>query len=190
MQLAAAVGEHGEVTAIDLYENKLRHIEDEQKRLRVRTAIDVHAIDLSIGTGGLAPQFDRVLIDAPCTGLGTLHRRPEILLRVRAEDVPRMMELQVAIVSNAAKLVRPGGLLVYAVCSPMREEGSGVVQRIEARAPQLERTHEPWTVRVEPDEDDLLRLGPWSEPFSEGSSHDTWGIDVYQVFRWRARSPI
>jgi 16S rRNA (cytosine967-C5)-methyltransferase len=109
-----------------------------------------------------------VLVDAPCTGLGTIHRRPEILLRVRAEDPARMAELQRAILRNAAKLVRRGGRIVYAVCSPMREEGAGVVQRAVEEG-VVAHDEAPLALGgVARDRDGLVRLGPWSAPSGDG----------------------
>jgi 16S rRNA (cytosine967-C5)-methyltransferase len=180
---ARAVGATGHVTALDLYEEKLERIGAELTRLRLPASrLDTVAVDLSVGAAGLDGRFDRVLVDAPCTGLGTVHRRPEILLRVGPDDPARLAELQAQILRHAAALVRPGGTLVYAVCSPTREEGADVVARISAELPEL-RAHPdaPPLSSVTPDADGLLRLGPWSDPSGRGP-------DVYQLFRWQKLS--
>ena len=80
--------------------------------------------------------FDAVLVDAPCSGLGTLGRNPDIRWKARAEDLPRHAERQAAILDGSAALVRPGGTLVYAACTLEPEENEGVV------APFLERHRE------------------------------------------------
>lgn len=183
---ARAVGAEGHVTALDLFEEKLERIAPEFRRLRLPVArLDTVTVDLSVGSAGLEGRFDRVVVDAPCTGLGTVHRRPEILLRVGAEDPARLADLQVQILQNAAALVRPGGTLVYAVCSPTVEEGAGVVARLSERIPMLRPHPEaPPVAGAAPDADGMLRLGPWSDP----SGH---GPDAYQVFRWqRISEPI
>ncbi len=72
-------------------------------------------------------RFDAVLVDAPCTGLGTLRRHPEIKWRRLPSDPAAMALRQRPILANAARHVAPGGALVYAVCSPMPEEGEAVV---------------------------------------------------------------
>jgi 16S rRNA (cytosine967-C5)-methyltransferase len=72
--------------------------------------------------------FDAVLVDAPCSGLGTLRRHPEVRWRRRPEDVPRLAALQKAILDRIAPLVAPGGVLVYAVCTLTHEENEGVLQ--------------------------------------------------------------
>jgi len=81
------------------------------------------------------PGFDAVLVDAPCSGLGTLRRHPEARWRRRPEDVPRLAALQKAILDCTAPLVRPGGTLVYAVCTLTREENEGVLEDFLAGHP-------------------------------------------------------
>lgn len=160
--LARAVGERGALAALDLHEPKLDRIRPELARLGLaKVPLETRAADLTVGLAGLPPaSFDRVLVDAPCTGFGTLARRPEILLRASADDPARMAETQLAILTQAARLVRPGGRLVYAVCSPTREEGVEVIQRFLASTPtaKLERVEGPT------EEDGMVRIGPWADP--------------------------
>ncbi len=74
-----------------------------------------------------AASFDRVLLDAPCTGLGALRRRPEVRWRRRPEDVPGLVELQRALLDSALRAVRPGGVVAYATCSPVLAETAEVI---------------------------------------------------------------
>ena len=74
--------------------------------------------------------FDRVLVDAPCTGLGALRRRPEARWRRRADDLLGLVLLQRRLVSSALDLVRPGGVVLYATCSPVLSETRGVVESV------------------------------------------------------------
>jgi 16S rRNA (cytosine967-C5)-methyltransferase len=86
----------------------------------------------------LRPQsFDYVLLDAPCTGTGTLREHPEIRWRLRPDDFARMAVLQAQMLEQTAALVRPRGVMVYSVCSIAPEEGSGVVEEFLARHPQF-----------------------------------------------------
>jgi 16S rRNA (cytosine967-C5)-methyltransferase len=189
LQLVAATGPGGHVTAVDIHARKLAQLGAELARVGCdKERVALETIDLSVGTGGLAPTFDRVLVDAPCTGLGTLRRRPEILLRVTPEDPARMAELQLRILTSAAALVRPGGVLVFAVCSATRTEGIDVALALEANVPGLRRLREKVSeVSVLCDEDGVFRIGPWL-------SRQGGCPDVYQVVRWErldsAKSPV
>jgi 16S rRNA (cytosine967-C5)-methyltransferase len=89
------------------------------------------AVDLTRGLGDLPRDFDRVLVDAPCTGTGTLRRRPEIAARLSPSDPARLSEVQKAITRQAAACLRPGGRLVYAVCSVLEEECEAVVESLK-----------------------------------------------------------
>jgi len=78
-----------------------------------------------------------VLVDAPCSGLGVLRRNPEIRWRRAASDLPRLAELQRSILKQVAPLVRPGGILVYSLCTLGAEETSGVVEAFAAAHPDF-----------------------------------------------------
>ena len=77
--------------------------------------------------------FDRVLLDAPCTGLGALRRRPEVRWRRTPDDVPPLVELQTALLNSALASVRVGGVVAYVTCSPHSAETVGVVAAAAAR---------------------------------------------------------
>ena len=77
--------------------------------------------------------FDRVLVDAPCTGLGALRRRPEARWRRRPSDVTELVQLQELLLASALDLTRPGGVVLYATCSPVLAETSGVVSAVLGR---------------------------------------------------------
>lgn len=81
--------------------------------------------------------FDRVIVDAPCTGLGALRRRPESRWRRRPEDIDDLVALQVELLDSAVGSVRPGGVVVYATCSPVVAETAGVVTEVLARRPDV-----------------------------------------------------
>lgn len=76
--------------------------------------------------------FDRVLVDAPCSGLGALRRRPEARWRKQRRDLEELVPLQRRLLGSALELVRPGGVVVYATCSPVLEETGGVVEAVLA----------------------------------------------------------
>lgn len=174
------VGSKGEVTAIDDHAEKLLRMDDELTRLNhKKERVERFVVDLTVGLGPLEGTFDRVLVDAPCTGLGTVHRRPEIMLRAEPSDPMRMHHVQVRIVETVLPLVREGGILIYAVCSPTRAEGIDVITSILARHPDFELLHEP-SGSVPCDPDGMLRIGPW---LATGLS-----CDAFQVARLRRRA--
>jgi 16S rRNA (cytosine967-C5)-methyltransferase len=119
----------GELWASDLYPNKLQALVRELARLKL-PAVHTLPLDLTQGVGNLPADFDRVLLDAPCTGTGTLRRRPEILLRLQPGDPARLGRLAEQIARTAAGRLKPGGRLVFAVCSVLTEECEAVVERL------------------------------------------------------------
>jgi 16S rRNA (cytosine967-C5)-methyltransferase len=126
--LGFAVGDKGALDASDLYPAKLEALQSGAVGARVRR---VFAVDWTAGSGGVPEgEYDRVLVDAPCSGTGTLRRRPEIGQSREASDLARLAALQEAIVREAATRVRDGGRLVFAVCSVLREESEDVVTRL------------------------------------------------------------
>jgi 16S rRNA (cytosine967-C5)-methyltransferase len=87
----------------------------------------------------LAGKVDRVLVDAPCSGLGTLRRNPDMKWRQKPEDIAELTTKQASILQSAATLLKPGGRLVYATCSVLPEENSGIVNAFLAAHPDFER---------------------------------------------------
>ena len=81
----------------------------------------------------LAGQFDRILLDAPCTGLGALRRRPEARWRKQPRDIPELSALQTELIDSAAKALKPGGVLAYVTCSPHPAETRLIVEQAVAR---------------------------------------------------------
>ncbi|MFZ5480293.1 MAG: RsmB/NOP family class I SAM-dependent RNA methyltransferase [Myxococcota bacterium] len=110
------------VFATDVDEARLARVQEGAERLDLPVWAEVH----DWTKGPLARVFPAVLVDAPCTGLGTLRRHPDIRWRRKPEDVARNADRQRVILANAARCVAPGGVLVYAVCSPEPEEGADV----------------------------------------------------------------
>ncbi len=119
----------GEVTACDLDAEKLATLRRESLRLGLN-GIETRSLDLTHTTiRDFDRYFDRVLLDAPCTGLGVLQRNPDTRWKRSLKDIHRLSSLQKKMIRSAANLVRPGGILVYAVCSCESEENEAVVQR-------------------------------------------------------------
>jgi 16S rRNA (cytosine967-C5)-methyltransferase len=122
--LASEVGAEGAVDAADLFPAKLAELRAGPPGGRVRAT---YVVDWTAGAGEVPGGYDRVIVDAPCSGVGTLRRRPEIARRRDVADLARLAELQKAITRRAATRLRDGGTLIYAVCSVLREEAEEVV---------------------------------------------------------------
>jgi 16S rRNA (cytosine967-C5)-methyltransferase len=123
------------VTAVDDSPQRLERLG--QNLARLKLAAEVVAADAATWAPGRT--FDVVVLDAPCTGTGIISRHPDILRLKRAGDIARMAEVQAAMLSNAATLVRPGGTLVYSTCSLEPEEGRAQVDALLAREPAFRR---------------------------------------------------
>lgn len=114
------------IIAGDVHEHRLRTVletsaRQEIKNLRAVVHDAESSLPFAVGT------FDHVLVDAPCTGTGTLRRNPEIRWRITAQDIFELSARQKRILSNAARMVRPGGRLVYSTCSVEPEENEDVI---------------------------------------------------------------
>ncbi|NPC71154.1 16S rRNA (cytosine(967)-C(5))-methyltransferase RsmB [Corallococcus sp. AB004] len=127
-----------DVVAVDLHANKLRKIESEAHRLGLSGRLKAYAHDASEPFPESWGEFHALVVDAPCTGLGTLRRHPELRYRRKEEDVARLATLQRRILENCQEAVPPGGLLVYAVCTPEPQEGQDQVD-------MFLRSHPEWT---------------------------------------------
>jgi 16S rRNA (cytosine967-C5)-methyltransferase len=135
------------VVAIDAVVPRVARLRENLERLRLDVDVRVH--DWTTGPLPGDERFDVVLVDAPCSSLGTVRRHPEIRWRVVPSDPLAMSLIQERLVRNAAVHVAAGGALVYAVCSPLEEEGRGVVERFPTWS--IERTF--GSVPPEADED-------------------------------------
>jgi 16S rRNA (cytosine967-C5)-methyltransferase len=137
MILADAVTDSGHVTAVELQRRRAARIEENAARLGMRKRVEVKVVD--VNELGDADRSDAVLLDAPCTGLGTTRRKPEIARRHTDADVAAAAILQTQLFDKAAALTNPGGVLVYSVCSPLPEEGAQQVASFLTRHPAFER---------------------------------------------------
>ncbi len=164
--LASRLGSGGQVHALELHEKKLAQLETSISKLpsdvqAELAPVSCHALDLSVGIGGLDGAFDAVLVDLPCSGSGTVHRRPELLLRLQPERVAALGSLQEKILANSAALVRPEGLLLVAVCSLLGAEGPGLRAKFEAQRSGFELAELPQMQAIAQARDGVYRVGPW-----------------------------
>jgi 16S rRNA (cytosine967-C5)-methyltransferase len=127
---------------------------------------------------------DRVLVDAPCSGLGTLRRRADLRWRTEAASVERLAELQRTLVGTAAELVAPGGMLVYSVCTLTAAESTGVDAWLAAERPEFEPVALPGAMGS--DAGDAAGAAPWA-PWGRGGIllPQAAGTDGMCLFRYR-----
>jgi len=135
--LAMQVGPSGAVDAADLHANKLNVLRRQVEAIGAPIR-NTYGVDWSVGPGEIGADYDRVLVDAPCSGTGTLRRRPDLLARDLHAALAELRDKQVAILQRAAGRCRPGGRVVYSVCSVLVEEAEQVVEEVLRREPALE----------------------------------------------------
>lgn len=162
-----------EVVAVDLHARKLaeaRRLADRLGLPPVRTL----AMDARNLPGPLPPaSFDQVILDAPCTGLGTLVRRPEVRWTRQEEDILAAAALQRELLAAAARMVRPGGRVLYAVCSFTEEEGPGQGSWADSCGLEPDPIEAEFPFRLA---DGTLRPLPWRD-----------GMDGFFIAAFRAR---
>ncbi len=177
--IAERVGATGEVIALDRNERRLGLVARDAARLglgNLRVLLADASADVIEGLD--AAPFDRILVDAPCSGLGALRRNPDARWRVQPEAIAQLAAVQRAILAAASKRLRPGGTLVYSTCTLTPEENDDVVTWLLASAPELRRAPEtalPTSLRSLVGADAVLRCWP--------QHHDTDGFFAARLER-------
>jgi 16S rRNA (cytosine967-C5)-methyltransferase len=141
LALAALLGNRGVMLATDQDQGRLGDL-----RVRARRAGAHNVRALRVPADGWPPEVeafaaraDRILVDAPCTGLGSMRRNPDIRARTSQEELARLRAIQVELLARAAERLAPRARVVYATCTLLREENESVVEEVLGRVPGLER---------------------------------------------------
>lgn len=169
LQLAAA---GWQVTALEVSAKRARRIEENLARtglsadLVIADALQWQADEL----------FDAVLLDAPCTATGTCRRHPDVLHRIGPRQIAEMAELQAALLTRAAGWLKPGGRLVYAVCSLEHEEGEAQAERVTLTPDPVAADELP--AGIVPDTVGRVRTDP-------AMLAEAGGLDGFFIARWR-----
>ena len=128
LHIASLMENKGQLIAMDLYESKLKQLKLRAKRNSAFN-IEYRIIDSTKVIKKLHEKADRVLIDAPCSGLGVLKRNPDAKWKLQPEFIDNIRKVQAEVLENYSKIVKPGGKLVYATCSILPSENQEQVQR-------------------------------------------------------------
>ena len=136
--IAQLMQNKGEIIACDVHEHKLELIAENAKRLDI-TCIEPLLNDATVERNEWLGAFDRVLVDAPCSGMGVLRRRAEARWRKQRKDLKLFPPLQLAILEQAAKYVKDGGRMVYSTCTIEQSENHYLVEEFLANHPEWQR---------------------------------------------------
>lgn len=164
LALGALMRNTGRLYAFDISEKRLHSLGQRLKRsgLSNLTAQRItNENDLKLKR--LSGKFDRVLVDAPCSGMGTIRRNPDLKWRQTAEDVAELNLLQASILARAAKMVKTGGRLVYATCSLLKEENEAIAEQFLVNHPEFKLLNAAEVLKqqqIELDTGEYLKLLP------------------------------
>lgn len=141
LHLAALMKNQGRIIAMDIVPRKLRELERRAQRAQPKNCIETQRIDASTVQKNKAAA-DRLLIDAPCSGLGTLKRQPDLKWRIQPETIQKVRSVQSELLDSYSAMLKPGGRLVYATCSVLNSENQANVDRFLAQGGfALEQAH-------------------------------------------------
>ena len=159
--LAELMADRGEIMAVDIKERKLVSLRELAGKLGV-TIIETMVGDAAAEPPAIWRQkFDRVLVDAPCSGLGTIRRNPEIKWRLKERDIELNADLQRRILDRAASCTKMGGIMVYGVCTIMTEENEAVIDAFLGRHGEFRLVAPPAAIdRRLVDEKGFFRTNP------------------------------
>jgi len=128
----------GRLVALDIHDHKVRLIEQNAKRLHVEDVIEAQALDArKISTKFAAETFDKILVDAPCSGLGLMRRKPEIKYSRQPADLINLQKIQIALLNAVAPTLKVGGQLTYSTCTIVPEENQQVITAFLAQHPEF-----------------------------------------------------
>ena len=125
--IAQMMGDDGTVVARDIHPHKIKLIEDAYLRLGLKS-VKAELYDATVVDENYIEKADRVLVDAPCTGLGIIRRKPDIKWARDTQDTKEIVKLQTEILSAASRYVKPGGILIYSTCTINPEENQEMVK--------------------------------------------------------------
>jgi 16S rRNA (cytosine967-C5)-methyltransferase len=136
--IAELLGGTGEVHALDLHKHKVKLIDENAFRLGLSNIFTATLDSRKAGEQFEKESFDRILVDAPCSGLGVLRRKPDIKYAKKEADLYSLQKIQLDILSSVAPLLQKGGILVYSTCTVDKNENEGTVRSFLSDHPEFE----------------------------------------------------
>lgn len=136
--IAERMGNSGEVVSLDLHEHKVKLINDNSKRLGLDNIKTIVMDSRQVGEHFEEESFDRVLLDAPCTGLGVMRRKPDMKYTKKEQDIFQLSSIQQNLLKSVSALVKKGGVLVYSTCTVDKEENENTVKVFLENNPHFE----------------------------------------------------
>lgn len=166
---------HGYVTALDIHKNKLRLVKQNGKRMNVESRINVKTMDARKADQTFKKgQFDKILVDAPCSGLGLIRRKPEIRYTKTLQDLVKLQKIQLDILDHVSTLLSRDGELVYSTCTITQEEDEDVVKAFLKSHTQFEL--QPFTTGKLKATQGMLKILP-----------DSYGSDGFFIAKFKMR---
>lgn len=145
-----AASENGQVTALDIHQQKVRLIEENADRMHVEDVVKTKKMDARNISASFAPEtFDRILVDAPCSGLGLMRRKPDIKYVKKPEDLLQLASIQSEILESVAPTLKPSGILVYSTCTILSEENQQVIAQFLQKHTEFELVEVPVNKQLE-----------------------------------------
>ena len=130
----------GQVTALDLYDHKLALIEENAQRLGVSQQVRTQKLDARQVAETFGPdRFDKILVDAPCSGIGLIRRKPDIKYNKEAADFDQLQEIQLAILDSVCQSLKKGGIITYSTCTIVGKENQDVIAKFLDSHPNFEQ---------------------------------------------------
>ncbi|GEQ48368.1 16S rRNA (cytosine(967)-C(5))-methyltransferase RsmB [Tetragenococcus koreensis] len=143
--------ENGRVTALDIHEHKIQLIKENAARMQVEDVVNTRQLDArKVSNTFAATSFDRILVDAPCSGLGLMRRKPDIKYVKKPDDLPKLAQIQLEILESVAPTLKPSGILVYSTCTILTEENQQVIDQFLQKHAEFERMEVPLNKQLKP----------------------------------------
>jgi 16S rRNA (cytosine967-C5)-methyltransferase len=138
VQIAAKLTGDGHVDALDIHPHKVRLIEKNANRLGLADRVTAHALDARKVAAAFSDEtFDKILVDAPCSGIGLMRRKPEIRYTKTKEDSAHLHQIQLAILNAVAPKLKKGGIITYSTCTILKQENEETVTAFLAAHPEF-----------------------------------------------------